>query len=199
MLGKTHWAIGTAAALAIVQPVTIPQLIIGVSASAVGALISDIDVDTSISSRSVNKVAGIYMLVIFIAVVVECLFHIGIVSLIQKNSTWMRIATGIAVFMSVCAFGKMQPHRSFMHSFLALLLLSCSVVLIFPPAMPYFSIAFLSHIMADLLNYKKVRLFYPLQKGVSFKICYAKGFVNSALFVVGVVAIIVEIIWMQFH
>lgn len=192
MLGKTHLAIGTAAALAIVQPVTISQLIIGITAAAVGAIISDIDVDTSISSRGANKVAGIYVTMIFIAVIVECLFHVGIVSLIQKNSMWMRIATGIALFMSICAFGKMQPHRSFMHSLLALVILSGSVALICQAAVPYFAIAFISHIVADLFNYKKVRLFYPLQKGVSFKMCHAKGFVNSALFVMGTTAVIVE-------
>ena len=178
--------------LAVLQPVTISQLIIGITASVVGAVISDIDVDTSISSRGINKVAGIYMTLIFIAVVVECLFHVGIVSLIQKNIMWMRIATGIALFMTVCAFGKIQPHRSFMHSLSALLILSGSVALICQAAVPYFALAFISHILTDLLNYKKVRLFYPLQKGVCFKICHAKGFVNSALFAIGTVAIIIE-------
>lgn len=192
MLGKTHLAVGTAVSLAILQPVTLAQLAIGISAAAVGSLISDIDVEKSISSRGANKVAGIYVTAIFIAVIVECLFHVGIVSLIKKNSMLMRIATGIAIFMSICAFGKTQPHRSFMHSLLALVVLSGSVALICLTAVPYFSVAFISHIVADLFNYKKVRLFYPLQKGISFKICYAKGFVNSALFVIGTAAVIIE-------
>ncbi len=194
MLGKTHLAVGIAASMAVLQPVTLSQLAIGISAATVGAVISDIDVDTSISSRGAGKVAGVYMTLIFIAVVVEWLFHVGIVSLIQKNIIWMRVATGIALFMSICAFGKMQPHRSFMHSFSALLILSGSVALICPIAVPYFSIAFISHILTDLLNYKKVRLFYPLQGGVCFKMCHAKGLVNSVLFIAGTVIIIVEMV-----
>ncbi len=192
MLGKTHLAVGIAVGLAVLQPVTISQLVIGITASAVGALISDIDVDTSIASKSASKVAGVYVTVVFIAVVVEFLFHIGIVSLIQKNSMWMRVATGIALFISVCAFGRIQPHRSFMHSLSALLILSGATALICQAAVPYFALAFLSHIAMDLLNYKKVRLFYPSQKGVSFKLCHAKGFVNSALFIIGTAAVIIE-------
>ncbi|HBA97840.1 MAG TPA: metal-dependent hydrolase [Lachnospiraceae bacterium] len=192
MSGKTHIAVGTAVALAVLQPMEGPQLVTGICAAVVGSVISDIDVDTSISSRGINKAAAIYMTVIFVAVVVELLFHVGIVSLIQKNSMWMRVATGIALFMSVCAFGKIQPHRSFMHSLSALLILSGAVALIYPAAVPYFSIAFISHILADLLNYKKVRLFYPLKKGISFKICHATGLVNSALFIVGTSAVVIE-------
>lgn len=193
MLGKTHLAVGIAVSMAALQPVTLSQLAIGISAAAVGAVISDIDIDNSISSRGASKVAGAYVTLVFIAVVVEWLFHVGLVSLIQKNIIWMRVATGIAIFMTVCAFGKMQPHRSFMHSLSALVLLSGSVAFIYQEAMPYFAIAFISHLLLDLLNYKKVRLFYPLKDGVCFKICRAKGIVNSVLFTVGVVAIIAEI------
>ena len=43
MLGKTHFAVGMASALAILQPQTLPVLITGTAAAAVGGMISDID------------------------------------------------------------------------------------------------------------------------------------------------------------
>lgn len=47
MLGRTHFFIGTAAALAVLQPQTVPALVTGAGAAAIGSLISDIDVGTS--------------------------------------------------------------------------------------------------------------------------------------------------------
>ena len=47
MLGRTHFFIGTAAALAVLQPQTVPVLVTGAGAAAIGSLISDIDVGTS--------------------------------------------------------------------------------------------------------------------------------------------------------
>ena len=44
MLGRTHFFIGTAAALAVLQPQTVPALVAGAGAAAIGGLISDIDV-----------------------------------------------------------------------------------------------------------------------------------------------------------
>ena len=42
MLGRTHFFIGTAAALAVLQPQTVPVLVTGAGAAAIGSLISDI-------------------------------------------------------------------------------------------------------------------------------------------------------------
>ena len=39
MLGRTHFFIGTAAALAVLQPQTVPVLVTGAGAAAIGSLI----------------------------------------------------------------------------------------------------------------------------------------------------------------
>ena len=55
MLGRTHFFIGTAAALAVLQPQTVPALVAGAGAAAIGGLISDIDVGTSQAHRDADK------------------------------------------------------------------------------------------------------------------------------------------------
>ena len=47
---------------------------------------------------------------------------------------------------------------------------------------PYFGIAFLSHLGIDLLNRKGERLFFPLKKRFSFGICSSRGLVNQWMF-----------------
>ena len=47
MLGKTHFFIGISTAFAVLQPQSVPVLVTGISAAAVGSVISDIDSGTS--------------------------------------------------------------------------------------------------------------------------------------------------------
>ena len=56
MLGKTHMAVGVAAAMAVVHPKSLPELVIGLSAAAVGAVISDIDVGTAEAHKDADVI-----------------------------------------------------------------------------------------------------------------------------------------------
>lgn len=202
MLGKTHLAVGTAVAMTVLQPDTIPKLILGLGASIIGAVISDIDVGSSQASREANKIIVISMLTVIAIMLMEYFGHIGIVNVIQNNSDWMRLLSGFAVFIVVCIFGKMQPHRSFMHSLLALVILSMLVAVILPVAAPYFALAFATHLITDVFNLKKVRLLYPLPGGVSFKMFHARGIANGILFVIGSVVTAVSVcmcVWNIMH
>lgn len=198
MLGKTHMATGIAATLAVTQPSTIPEIVLATSVGAVGSLISDIDAGSSGS----HKEAGRITLLAFIAVaVVFGLDHfagMGIVQKIQEDSNMFRIVCGSLLFIGVCAFGKEQPHRSFMHSLLALVLLCGALGMIFPAAVPFFAVGFMSHLVADMFNYKKVKLFYPLKGGIAFKMCYANSFANKVLLVIASIVAISEIVILTF-
>ena len=55
MLGRTHFFIGTAAALAVLQPQTVPALVAGAGAAAIDGLISDIDVGTAMPIRLLRQ------------------------------------------------------------------------------------------------------------------------------------------------
>ena len=80
-----------------------------------------------------------------------------------------------------------------MHSILALGLLSGIIAVIYLPAVKYFSIGFLSHLVLDMFNYKKVRLLYPMKKGVCFRMFHARGMANDIAFITGIIVAVVEV------
>jgi inner membrane protein len=194
MLGKTHLAVGIAASMLAVHPSTLPELVIGVGAAAVGAVISDIDVGTTESHRDADIISTIAVVAVVAVLVLDKVFNIGVYEILKERSNMARVILGALAFIGVCAFGKEQPHRSFMHSFLALIILSALVGVILPTAMPYFAVAFISHLATDLFNFKKVRLLYPLKGGISFHMFHAKGIANSVIFLAGSVVSVVAVV-----
>ena len=63
MLGKTHMAVGVAATLALTNPTTITELVLGSGIGALGAVISDIDVGTSESHKEADKIIAIVTII----------------------------------------------------------------------------------------------------------------------------------------
>ncbi|MCD8354982.1 MAG: metal-dependent hydrolase [Clostridia bacterium] len=185
MLGKTHMAVGVAAGLTIMHPHNIQELVVGTGTLVIGSVISDIDIGTSDSHKDANKIIALACLACIAVAVVESTMHLGIYGRLMRNSSLRRIVIGAAAFLVLCAFGKEQPHRSFMHSVPALLLLTGCVEIIFPLAKPYFMIGFVSHLVLDLFNRRDERLLYPLKWGWSLGLCSSKGLANRTLFSVG--------------
>lgn len=146
-----------------------------------------------------NKITLLTIGVVLLVLALDYFGDFGIIQRIMKNSGITRIIAGILIFVGTCAFGKEQPHRSFMHSILALIILNFSLGLIFPKIIPYFTIGFLSHLFIDSLNYKKVQIWYPLKRSVRFKLCHANGIVNTVLFIVGFIVSVFEIVSLTFH
>ena len=124
MLGRTHFFIGTAAALAVLQPQTVPALVAGAGAAAIGGLISDIDVGTSQAHRDADKIITATVAVAVLTILAEYKLNLGIYRRLTSDSSVLRLLAGTAAFLLICAYGKQQPHRSFMHSFAALALLT---------------------------------------------------------------------------
>lgn len=194
MLGKTHMAVGIAATLAITQPSGISELVLAVGAGSLGALISDIDVGTSNSHRDADKITALSAVVVLAVFALDYFCNTQIIERIIGSSGYLRIIAGLLLFIGICAFGKEQPHRSFMHSFLALILLSFALGLIWEKAVIYFAVGFLSHLATDIFNKKKVRLLYPLKGGVSLGLFHAYGLANDIFFAVGSIIAVIEVI-----
>lgn len=194
MLGKTHMAVGIAATLAITQPSGISELVLAVGAGSLGALISDIDVGTSNSHRDADKITALSVVVVLAVFALDYFCNTQIIERIIGSSGYLRIIAGLLLFIGICAFGKEQPHRSFMHSFLALILLSFALGLIWEKAVIYFAVGFLSHLATDIFNKKKVRLLYPLKGGVSLGLFQAYGLANDIFFAVGSIIAVIEVI-----
>lgn len=62
--------------------------------------------------------------------------------------------------------------------------MSCVGVFL-PMLVPYFGIAFASHLALDFLNHKGEQLFYPYRKRFSIGICSASGLVNRLFLLCG--------------
>lgn len=194
MLGKTHMAVGIAATLAITQPSGVSELVLAVGAGSLGALISDIDVGTSNSHRDADKITALSVVVVLAVFAMDYFCNTQIIERIIGSSGYLRIIAGLLLFIGICAFGKEQPHRSFMHSFLALILLSFALGLIWEKGVIYFAVGFLSHLATDIFNKKKVRLLYPMKGGVSLGLFHAYGLANDIFFAIGSIVAIIEVI-----
>lgn len=168
--------------LMIMQPKNIQELILGTGVAAIGGVISDIDIGTSDSHKEADKIIAMAALAVTAVIAAEYIWDVGLYRRLMRNSSVARIAVAAASFLIICAFGKERPHRSFMHSILALFLLTGCVVIFLPMAAPYFGIAFASHLALDLLNRKRERLLYPWRKGFGLNLCSSKGLVNRLLF-----------------
>ena len=194
MLGKTHLAVGVATILVFLPPENFRQLLIEMGAGAVGALICDIDVGTSISHKDADRMTGLTISVIAVVIALDYFYNMNIVRQICQRESLFRIILGILIFVGICTYGKEQPHRSFMHSFLALILLEISIWIVYPEFMIPFGVGFLSHLATDIFNRRKVRLLYPMQGGVSLGLFSAKGIVNSIFFIVASIVIAIELV-----
>ena len=194
MLGKTHFFIGTAAALAVLQPQTVPALVTGAGAAAIGGMISDIDAGTSQAHREADKIITATAVVAVVMILAEYKLNLGISRRLKGDSSILRLLAGTVAFLLICAYGKQQPHRSFMHSFAALALLTACMDVIYPDASAYFAVGFLSHLALDFFNRKPEKLFWPWKKGFCLGLCSARGLVNRVLMGCGMVLLVVILV-----
>lgn len=194
MLGKTHMIIGVASSLAITVPKTAPEFLLAIGLGAAGGVLSDIDVETSNVHRKMGKAVLLTIAAAVIILGLDIFLKTGIVHKITENSSISQIAAGCLIFIMVCAFGKEQPHRSFMHSFLALILLDFGLCLIWLKLVSYFTVGFLSHLVLDILNKKKLQLLYPLEGGFCMRLFSSDGLANQIFYIAGCIAAGVEMI-----
>ena len=99
MLGRTHFFIGTAAALAVLQPQTVPALVAGAGAAAIGGLISDIDVGTSQAHRDADKIITATVAVAVLTILAEYKLNLGIYRRLTSDSNILRLLAGTAAFL----------------------------------------------------------------------------------------------------
>ena len=194
MLGKTHFSVGMAAGIAICRPQTMPMLIAGAGLAAFGGTICDIDVETSDAHEQVDRMLVVAVIMVAAVVVMDFIFRVGIYRRLMANSNIARVIIGSLALLMICAYGKEQPHRSLMHSFLALAMLSICVYIIFPDMTPYFMVGFMSHMFIDVFNRKREKFFWPVGKGFCLHWCSANGIVNKILFYVSTMAVVLFVL-----
>lgn len=183
MMGKTHFAVGLAASLAVVSPATLPDCLTAVIGGCVGGVLADNDIldnDHRLASFSVQFVAaGVTAL----ALTLDGFLNLGIVGSMMERQT--AATAGMIAFAVLWLLGVFSAHRTFTHSLPALLLYTFTVYVIHPPLTVGFAAAYLSHLLIDLLNRKNLPLMYPLKSGFCFKMFYADGLANRLFFFIG--------------
>lgn len=184
MMRNTHLTMGIASAVAFTNPKTVSECLVAVMGGVIGGLICDIDIwDNGYKSRNfferfiAVKITGIILLFDF-------LFKMGTCEYILNRNKKFLLIGGILLGV-LCFIGIKSAHRTFTHSFTGLALFSIAFWFIYPPIVYSFMFGFLSHMLLDLLNKKKIRLFYPKKFGLCFGVCYADGIVNTILMYIG--------------
>lgn len=194
MESKTHVACANAVALAIMQPRDIKSLSVCVVSATIGSLICDLDVSTEKNHKYIDYFSLFIILGLLLLCLLDTKLNIGINNWIVHNSSYLRIISCLLVTIFVCYYGYRQPHRSFLHSFLGLFILSFLCYFAFGNIVISFSIGLITHIILDLFNLKGLRLFYPLKNKYSLKLCVYNGKVNNILFYIFCLLITIELI-----
>ncbi|MDO5558682.1 MAG: metal-dependent hydrolase [Oscillospiraceae bacterium] len=194
MTFKTHVAAGITSALLIAHPSKPKDIILCVGAAAIGSVISDIDATTSESKKGLKKVTGVTLCAVAAIIAADYFLDARLWTRFMNNSNLVRCIFGFFALILVCIFGERQPHRSFMHSIAGLAAVTGSVYFMWPQASLYTATAMASHILIDMLNKKRIQLFYPLKRPrAALGICYSDGLVNSLLFMICSIASIAVI------
>jgi inner membrane protein len=182
MMGITHFTIGLATSLAVMQPTSINGCLTAVIAGALGGVTPDNDMldqdnGLKVQFRALQVTAGMLGL--------DIISGSGICESIISNQTTSII--GLVGFLILWFLGRISDHRTFTHSFLAMMLYSLFIGFIYEPLAIGYMAAYLSHLVLDMLNKKKVPLLYPLDGGICLKLCYANSTVDTVLMYIGYV------------
>ena len=180
---KTHVALGNLVSLAYLQPTSVSGLMITVGSATLGSILPDVDLKDSTTDKLFDRLITSFITVIIVGVFVNYFFDINIYHKIKEFSNIYNYILCVVVFSIMSYMGSKTHHRSFTHSILGLFIYSFILSYGFKETVvvPFF-MAYLSHILIDLLNKKGLTLFYPIKKRFCFDLCDSHGTVNSILF-----------------
>ena len=182
-MSKTHFAIGLATSLAVVQPKSFNECLVAVIGGTVGGVLADNDtLDNDYHSDAlIGQILALGTTIFALAI--DYFFHLGIFQSINEQKTWSII--GFIAFIILYFFGYSSDHRTFTHSLTALIAYTIAVSFIHVPIAIGFSSAYLSHLILDIMNKKKIPILYPLNFGICFKICYANKIADKIFMCIG--------------
>ena len=195
MMGKTHIAVGIAAAYAITQPKTISEFVVAMVGGSIGGVMADIDVKIDKSNKYSLKASidALYGEILAVAISVCALlgdyFAGGNIlrRIVEEYQTTIIGMIMLAVFIVV---GELSKHRDRTHSLLACAAFSFAAFLIDLHIGLAFAIGYGSHLVIDLFNKSPIRILYPLKRGICFKICYADRLGNELFLIAGICTIV---------
>ena len=184
MMSKTHIVVGMAAALTVLAPPDLKTALPVIAGSAVGSLICDLDCRSQLSVKDAFTGRLIVGGIILLTIILDYFWGTGIwMYLLNKNKE--RQIVGILLFLILCTFVRNSGHRGFSHSLLALLLEASVLMLVVREVVPAFAVAFLSHIILDLLNKRPIQVFFPWRKGFCSRLFYTDRTADKIILGIG--------------
>ena len=193
-----------AAAFSIVRPETVAEALPVIAGGALGCLICDLDCENKSEKSDSSHWRVVMVLVAAAALIEDYLLDAGMWRTLGHAgaSLWspsVQIGqylwfAGLAGFIITCVFASGSGHRGFSHSLLALALETIFLWLVFPATAMPFAIAFVSHVLLDMMNKRSVRLFYPAKKGMCLGWFYADKLANKLVALCGTVWLIAAIL-----
>ena len=200
MMAKTHYFVGMATSLLVVQPTDTKSVLLALMGGALGGVAADIDIvelDNGYQDDKYKDDALIGQLLAFgtagAVLLLDHFMNFGILESILGSDNVLSIA-GAIMYLVLMAVGFGSKHRTFTHSFLAMILFSAAAYMILPWIVIPYATGYLSHLCLDILNKKRVPIFYPLGKGICLKLCYAKGAGNTFFMIVGIIGTVLLVI-----
>ena len=103
------------------------------------------------------------------------------------------LAVGLVALAGLICAARLSTHRGFSHSLLALVGCAGATYLVCPPLAPYAALGFATHLALDALTYRGLRLFWPLRRGLSLRLCHTGGVVDACCLAVATLAIIITV------
>lgn len=200
MTGKTHMAIGLAGSSLILLPgVDIRTGLVGLAVSAIGSLMVDGDMEQSEAGDKINDFVQGMVLISGVLLFLKYKMNFNAFEALTQYMPAGFKLIGITLLIASIIYGRMSGHRYFMHSIFGLFTTSLGVYLIMGAFWKWFALGYALHILADLLNKKKVHLLYPLVPdfGIKFNVCGANGLVSKILMNASYAVLIYSIIIMK--
>ncbi len=188
MMCRTHFVVGTAAAICLTGPQDLRGYLTAVLGGTVGSLISDLDQPSTRVARDTAWNRKLLLCMLGGVLVADQIFGTGLWAQIQELSRTPRFL-GAVVFLALCFGMPFSAHRGFSHSILALLLMTGAARQVSVPLSDAFFWGFVSHLALDLLNKRGMKLLFPWKKGFCLGWCYANGKTAKVLTEIALVVI----------
>ena len=150
---KTHVACGNLISLILIQPATVPGLLITLTSSTLGSLLPDVDLKDSTPDKIFDRLTTSLITVIIMGILINYFFNINLYKIIKSYNNIFNYVITICTFIIMSYLGSKTPHRSFTHSILGLFIYTSILSYSFDNniVIPYF-ISHLRHILLDLFN-----------------------------------------------
>ena len=190
MTGRTHLAVGAAAAMLAAGPAAgLTGLAVAAAGGAAGAVLPDLDVrDTAHPWRERLTRAGAAALLVG-ALVFDAVNGASLARAAVARGVGMLALGAVALVALACA-ARLSAHRSFSHSLLALAGFAAATYLVCPPLAPSVALGFATHLALDALTYRGLRLFWPLPHGFSARLCKTGGVADACCLVAALLAVV---------